>query len=754
MKRSSALVALLAATAAIAVFYSSTARAIDLPAPPIYQEQIDILSAQYDELKNELQALERELSPSGDPQNFDDDFKDRVTRLFSLMEKLAENRNALQALKAELADLFKAPPSLKLVRISGPEPGARDAGMGAQAEIVYTPNNAGFSWQEKTTDGRTISNMAMAVTYAPLEIIPGEPFHFEAEARQAYDWDAPDCSGSSPFRIHIGVNPNHDILRNSEFDFQGWPVAESRQDLRCQPGTVDISVRFKAEPPTYWDGFQKWLFPYTMEVTTNGIPHENSAFRASIKDVFKLESRKSAVDLSDRSLYKYDVDVRPGPSSFGGAKITLHYRAVDESIAFLPTYRFPEDTRGFAIKVPDVRGLSRTEAVKELSTRRLDAKIVESETPPDNESLVGKVATQKPQAGDRLKANSKVILTLYPDYSNMDCTAYGGSVPVWEQTQNRHLCGCSAGYIWSADRTHCEKELPPDQLCAARHPGSVADGRGSNGKVNCSCPGGYTWSADMTHCEKLIPPDQLCAGHYTGSISTGRGSDGKVICGCPNGFTWSADRTHCVTKLSPDQVCARDFRGSIARGVLDDGRINCVCPDGQTWSSDRTHCVKKLSPDQVCSRDFPGSIARGRLNDGRINCVCPQGYGWTANNTRCVRQSSGNRDNSGSGDSQRCSDLLFKVKSFMDMYRGGSASDTYPKNIAEGFAQQARAAGCDQGKINQSLGGGTGTGHTGDRSGGGGPRCICPSGTVPSETFGQSGCINPNTGRKVPEVCS
>jgi len=42
----------------------------------------------------------------------------------------------------------------------------------------------------------------------------------------------------------------------------------------------------------------------------------------------------------------------------------------------------------------------------------------------------------------------------------------------------------------------------------------------------------------------------------------------------------------------------------------------------------------------------------------------------------------------------------------------------------------------------------------GGRVRGGGPRCVCPTGTVPSETFGQSGCIYPRTGKKVSEVCN
>ena len=245
----------------------------------------------------------------------------------------------------------------------------------------------------------------------PLEIIPGEPFHFEIEARQAAHWESPqECTPNN--RVTMGLQAQSAIGIDAR--------AYSRADLRCETGTVRISLRMKPGSPL--PGIESalmleaWRFPYTLEVATNG-DLKSPATKETV--AFRLKTRKDAITLSDRAMYKADVEVYPlSGETIGGPILTLHYRAQEESIAFLPPYQFPEDTSSLLIAVPDLKDQSRKEAREALTKMRLDTDILVGD-PPSTPELAGKVAKQSPVPGEKVKIHSTVTVTLFSNYEDI-----------------------------------------------------------------------------------------------------------------------------------------------------------------------------------------------------------------------------------------------------------------------------------------------------------------------------------------------
>jgi beta-lactam-binding protein with PASTA domain len=413
-----------------------------LPVPQSYQEKLEILITEYTKAAEDLKTVQDQLvrkseasdprpeyeKNAGQPFPLMDTLAEKkeeidtivnVGQLFGLMDILAEKRKEMNALKMELDDLFKAPPPLKLVKITGPESGTgarkfHGAQIGYEYEIVYTQNNSGLTRRLKDRNGQIVVSAGIAVTYAPLEIIPGEPFHFEVEARSSAFLNSHSASAESLSKKRFGIEIDPDNC------FSSPTVALSNADLNSQAGSVTISMRFKPEPPqlkTYFDP-DAWIFPYVMEAVTDGKPYKNHPFGPIKKEIhkFRLPVKKADVDLGDRTCYGLDVGVRLMPSDafYEGPEIILHYAAQDDAIAFLPQYQFPEDTAALLISVPDLNGLSKREAKEKLNKIRLAARFVDGPRATQPE-LSGTVADQDPEP-ETMVQPSDVKVILYSEF--------------------------------------------------------------------------------------------------------------------------------------------------------------------------------------------------------------------------------------------------------------------------------------------------------------------------------------------------
>ena len=234
--------------------------------------------------------------------------------------------------------------------------------------------------------------------------------------------------------------------------------------------------------------------------------------------------------------------------------------------------------------VPDVRGLSypdaraRLEAAGFMIDRREGGK-------PAERRLADTAQRQEPAAGTKLSKGQAVPVWFYGPYTPTreeqvaatDCSGYPGSRASWDNSAGQPLCGCFDGLAWNLANTRCvTAEVRANELCARDLPGSVAQGKTPDGKINCVCPQGYTWDASQNACEKLIPPEELCTRNYPGSVPTGRDGSNKVICDCPQGYVWTADKKRCVQSAFVRGVVREvHMRGGQARfgAIGRDGRI-------------------------------------------------------------------------------------------------------------------------------------------------------------------------------------
>ncbi len=390
-------------------------RAVSLPVPPEFQERLESLIREYEKISQELDQIQIRLNRDIDIIS-EEEYKKDTKKLFRLMDDLAEKKKAIRKMRGELDDYFTEPPVLKLVRITGPAPGVQESSnnsTGYPEEIEYRANDSGYTLRVKDESGRLYSSAAVAVTYAPLEIRPGEPFHFEAEARQSAFLDSSqECTGSDPFRMGVQIDPDN--------SFGSPTVAMARADLKCQAGAVKLTMRFKPKPPVSPEPGDFWQFKYDMESVTSGIPVQGLPFKVEDKEIgsFRLRTKKSSIDMAQRMWYSFDITVSPKVfnSSYGNApELVLHYRAQDESIAFLPEFQFPEDVVDSLVSVPDLKGLSRSEVIDKLTRSRLDPDIIMGD-PAERQALSGMVASQKPEPEERVKLHSKVEVTLYSDF--------------------------------------------------------------------------------------------------------------------------------------------------------------------------------------------------------------------------------------------------------------------------------------------------------------------------------------------------
>jgi len=107
----------------------------------------------------------------------------------------------------------------------------------------------------------------------------------------------------------------------------------------------------------------------------------------------------------------------------------------------------------------------------------------------------------------------------------------------------------------------------------------------------------------------------------------------------------------------------------------------------------QTACVTQQAyVQEYCARKHPGTRAVLK-NNGDWDCKCPNGYVYRSASNRCVQQA---QSQEGGAD---CGWMPTQTRGFLDMYRQAPQNNAHLKPIAEGIAQQARNAGCNQGKI-------------------------------------------------------
>ncbi len=154
--------------------------------------------------------------------------------------------------------------------------------------------------------------------------------------------------------------------------------------------------------------------------------------------------------------------------------------------------------------------------------------------------------------------------------------------------------------------------------------------------------------------------------------------------------------------------CARDWPGTVLTRDASTGTASCQCPSGSAWSKVSRTC---LSLPAGVVGGVGGAVAGGdcrhkpgTMRDSRTGeCRCPVGS-WDATLGRCVDTAAAARetDVAGRRKAADCENLFSRIKIFR------SNPDALSRNMAAQAESEARALGCDSGRIAEATGAGAG----------------------------------------------
>jgi len=159
--------------------------------------------------------------------------------------------------------------------------------------------------------------------------------------------------------------------------------------------------------------------------------------------------------------------------------------------------------------------------------------------------------------------------------------------------------------------------------------------------------------------------------------------------------------------------CDRDWPGTVLTRDAGTGMAACRCPSGSAWSKVSRTCLA-LPGGTVGGTTALGGCSHmpGTIRDSRTGeCRCALGT-WDAAQGRCVDTGAAAREKEVAAKraAADCENLFSRLK----IYRG--SSDSLSRSMAAEAEREARAKGCDAGRIAEAkglpppVGGGTGSG--------------------------------------------
>jgi len=296
------------------------------------------------------------------------DAVDKVTLVVTAKGALVDHPNPAFVVKiqkpkgSDEAETLQQP-VLKLVKITGPPPIDPVTKKGARYD--YTENQSGYTAITQRF-GKDHSVFGVAVTYAPLEIIPGKPFHIEVEVRQrVFEEFQPDCTQNNirsakanPKWISQGsagagsFSPGVSIGAGS---FKGW--ARSKDPLGCGDGIVKLKLYLIPEKPEYKDVFKKTFYDYSWKVESEG---RDSGGTNSMGYGGEGKARL-LFRYPDEYFFKLDIEITPHEYSSFLWSLKLQYRPPEPgqtAIASLPPFEFPPE-----LTQPAAQGVGGTQVV-------------------------------------------------------------------------------------------------------------------------------------------------------------------------------------------------------------------------------------------------------------------------------------------------------------------------------------------------------------------------------------------------------
>jgi beta-lactam-binding protein with PASTA domain len=397
-------------------------------------------------------------------------------------------------------------------------------------------------------------------------------------------------------------------------DFIGKSLGEAKKwleknNLKMKPPKAGSPAPTKQKSGTIED--QKPVAGNVMKVggTVTFTVHSKYVDTRKVPKVVGLSAGKAKTLIETTGL---EVDPRPAakmPASKRQAKTVARQNPI------AGTYVSPETKVSIfvygpyvkTVIVPDVSKLTKKEARSRLEAAGLFISDKDGGKPPSR-NLARTAQRQKPQSGTQMARGHEVSVWFYGDYvptkdeliAQKDCTGIAGSHAHWDNRLGKPACGCPNGLKLNLAKNRCiPKQQHENEVCKNAYPGSIANGRTPEGKINCECPQSYVWDSDQkTRCvrRRQQTPEEICAKGRPGSVPTGRNANGVVICSCPEGYVWDSDqKTRCIKKSTWGG-------GSGNRNRQD--RDRCLKP---TWI--KTGSSKPNDAFHISTPPWPGAAA-------------------------------------------------------------------------------------------------------------------------------------------------
>ena len=97
--------------------------------------------------------------------------------------------------------------------------------------------------------------------------------------------------------------------------------------------------------------------------------------------------------------------------------------------------------------------------------------------------------------------NTNQCLPAQPDCESF----YPNTVAIWDPSQEKYVCDCQPGYVWSLNGQGCEPDQPAD---CSQYPNTTLVFDPSKNDYVCDCISGYKWNATGTGCVQKADPSE------------------------------------------------------------------------------------------------------------------------------------------------------------------------------------------------------------------------------------------------------
>nr|WP_305067295.1 hypothetical protein [Marinicella sp. NBU2979] len=241
-----------------------------------------------------------------------------------------------------------------------------------------------------------------------------------------------------------------------------------------------------------------------------------------------------------------------------------------------------------------------------------------------------------PGDADWYDALQRCASALDEQIANTDCGAYGPHAQAeWDPASQQVMCGCAPNHEFDAN----------NQCVPVASVGSCASYPGTQWVNNqCQCPGQLEWSDAAQMCVPLadLSSQDINCTAYPGTAAFWDPSQNQWRCQCVGAKQWSDSLGSCAYP-EDEQVAATDcsaYPDTIAEYDAFSGGVHCRCVQaGMVLSKTQGQCMPPEAAavaDHDCSAFGVGARAQVTGHNRVPQCACVAGYHMNADGTACL----------------------------------------------------------------------------------------------------------------------